>query len=155
MKTYITYGKGNVLDTSRLPDLNELDLTPSFINKIPGTLWGSPVDANFGWKEWCHNNDFHTTSFKTSFKWTIKEDSRLLFISTLEDLEKVPFVETEFGLLQIDFQKIANDYDAMEISMDNLYIGHMFLSEKERAFNSWDCDSIMVLNKDIIIPVND
>ena len=39
--------------------------------------------------------------------------------------------------------------------MDKYYFGHTFISEEELAFNTWDCDSIMVFNREMIVPINE
>ena len=158
MKTYITYGKGNKFDKDKLPKVEDLKIELSCLNKVRKTLWGSPVDANYGWKEWCEDNGFHTELLTddNSFKWTLKPEARILYIEDLGDLEKVPFItKNEYAFMEtyIDFESIIKSYDAMEICMDEHYIGHMFVSKEEIAFNSWDCDSIMVFNREMIIPL--
>ena len=45
---------------------------------------------------------------------------------------------------------MVKDYDAIEL--ENSFIGHMFYSRIEvDLFNSWDCESIVVLNPDKIL----
>lgn len=159
MKTYITYGKGDKFDINKLPPKELLDTRQSVINKVGGAFWGSPVDADFGWKDWCENENFctHLLTPDNCFKWTLNPMAKVLYIEEMEDLDKVPFIESEYGLpsmLYVDFKTIVEEYDAMEICMDKYYFGHMFKSEKEICFNSWDCDSIMVFNRDMIIPIN-
>lgn len=164
MKKYITYGKGNKLDINKLPPLSELDLRPNGINKVYRTLWGSPVDAEYGWKAWCLDNEFNleALSENNSFCWTLKPTARILTISNEDDLAKVPFTRNKMALLHnpdyfstyIDYYKIvAKSYDAVEL--EDGVIGHRFSSPEEICFNSWDCESIMVLNRDAIVPCED
>lgn len=161
MKKYITYGKGNKLDINKLLPLNELDLTNNGINKVYNTLWGSPIDAEYGWKNWCIDNDFHLEAFSegNSFCWTLKPTARILTISNEDDLVKVPFTCTRkngltyFEQFYVDFKTITKTYDAVEL--EDGFIGHRFTSPKEICFNSWDCESIMVLNRDVIVPCED
>lgn len=160
MKTYITYGMGNKFNRELLPKVEDLDIRCTIMNKVPGTFWGSPVDAEYGWKNWCEDNDYDYTSLTkdNSFLWTLKPEAKILYIESLDDIEKkVPFVRlaiyVELEKTYIDFETIIKEYDAMELCSDNGAIGHMFVSDKELCFNSWDCDSIMVFNRDMIVPI--
>lgn len=155
-KKYITYGKGNVFCKDLLPDKNDLDTKISFINKVPGTLWGSPIDAKYGWEKWCKDWNFHLELLRKDncFTWSLKPTAKVLYISSIKDLNKIPYVKQNMFLFEnvfVDYSKIIQEYDAMELCMDNGHIGHMFVSEEEQCFNSWDCDSIMVFNKEMII----
>lgn len=155
MKTYITYGF--VLEDPKkiVTNLDEC------INKPKKALWGSPVDAEFGWKEWCENEDWWPSRrhqekedyFNKSFKWTLKEGSKILTINTIGDLEDLdkkgyfdhigPFM---FGP-RLNFHKILKDgYSAVELT--DGYMGHYFKNELEMSFNSWDCECIVVLDPD-------
>lgn len=153
MKKYITYGKGNKLILDLLPEKENLIIEDGPLNKIQETLWGSPVDASFGWKEWCEGENFMTCEKENSFTWTLKDDAKILYIEQISDLEKIPFVELLPGLKVFDFKKIIKEYDAMELSYEYHPFGHMFISKEESAFNSWDCSSIMVFDKNKIIEI--
>lgn len=160
MKIYITYGKGNSFDKEKLPKVEDLEIELSPINKIQKTLWGSPIDANYGWKDWCESESFNTNKLLNSFQWTLKPEAKVLYIEDLQDIfDKVPFIEaplfkgSSWKSTFVDFKKIISEYDAMEISMDNGYLGHMFVDKREECFNSWDCDSIMVFNREMIVPL--
>lgn len=152
MKNYITYGKGNTFIKDKLPRVEDLNLTEWYFNKVPHTFWGSPVNAKYGWKDWCESEEYNLENLSTSFLWTLKPEAKILCIDKLEDLDKVPFIRDHIGI-SIDFKTIIKEYDALEICMDNDYIGHMFTSDKEICFNGYDCDSIMVFNRDMIIPL--
>ncbi len=56
MKKYITYGLGNKFYTEKLLT----DLTCE-IGKPRHAWWGSPIDAEYGWKQWCENEDWFPT----------------------------------------------------------------------------------------------
>ena len=48
--------------------------------------------------------------------------------------------------------KLREDgYDGVEL-FDPI-IGHRFIDKYELSFNAWDCESIVIWNPDIIIPV--
>lgn len=167
MKTYITYGHGNTLDLDKIPELKNLQLeyinTGECNNKVENTLWGSPVDSKFSWKEFCDSEGLLLTEdhFQTHFLWTMKEDSKILTVETLKDLEKVPFIfDNDFAFGHtfspyIDFKTIVDEgYVAVELSHEVMPIGHMRTGNpKEYAFELWDCSSIMVLDKNYIVPL--
>ena len=154
---YITYGKGDHFIKEKIPKLEELKIEHSCINKIEKAFWGSPVNANYGWKQWCEDNEFRIDRLEQSFRWTLKPEAKILYVKDLEDLQKVPFIKDNESVLSlyIDFESIIKNYDAMEICMDKYYFGHTFISEEELAFNTWDCDSIMVFNREMIVPINE
>ena len=156
MKTYITYGF--VLEDPKkiVTNLDEC------INKPRKALWGSPVDAEFGWRDWCENEEWWPSHwhqkiedyFGKSFKWTLKEGSKVLTINTICDLEDLdtkgyfdrkgdPFLYRP----RLNFHKLFEDgYSAVELTDGNM--GHYFKNELEMSFNSWDCECIVVLDPD-------
>lgn len=117
-------------------------------NKPEGGLWASDIKAKYGWKNWCKDADFKECNAKNSFCFTLKDKSKVLIISSHDDLNKLPL---EHGVsehinnmfLCIDFEKLANEYDAIEV----------LISEDSRLYYDlygWDCDSLLVLNKECI-----
>lgn len=155
MKTYITYGFV-IEDTKNIvTDLNGR----GSINKPKKALWGSPVDAEFGWREWCESEDWwpggEPDYFDKSFKWTLKEGSKILTINKVSDLDTIDkqgyFKHHGFFDIELDFKKILDDgYSAVELVMEDQYIGHMGISDLEMSFNSWDCQSIVVLDSETV-----
>ena len=59
-KIYITY---NNKDTEFNKDLIKTSLKPNYINKPTEAFWGSPENAEYGWKEWCESNEFGDYDF--------------------------------------------------------------------------------------------
>ena len=125
------------------------------LNKPPhGTcFWGSPVGDKFGWKEWLEAEDWETERLEKSFEFTLKPSARILKVTSTSDVSKyVKRIPEENGRLFvfefIDFIEMAKDYDGCEVCHDNNYEElHMGL------FCTWDCNSIVIWNPDIIVPV--
>lgn len=151
MKTYITYGF--VLEDPK----NIVTNLDECINKPKKALWGSPVDAEFGWRDWCENEEWwpggEPDYFDKSFKWTLKDGSKVLTINTigdLEDLDKRGYFDHRGPFMfdsRLNFHRILEDgYSAVELT--DGYIGHYFKNDLEMSFNSWDCESIVVLDPD-------
>ena len=145
-KKYIHYGHKHFDRTLFIPIRN----CPSF-TKPHGGLWASPVDAEFGWKEWCKQEDFRECNLNNSFTFTLSENARVLTILSVAGAKCLPQVRNEFALpwwVIPDFEKLVEQgYDAIELKLSNdwgLY----------QALYGWDCDSIVVLNPDVIMEVS-
>ena len=138
--------------------------------------WGSPIDANFGWKEWCESEDFGDYDFNNPIYWKLEEGCKVFQIdwedvqlnksNTLlkyvkfkdwreEDLKDMP-IEAKINTLEssyddptIDFVKMLDD-GIVAVELLDSCIGHSFINNLEISFNSWDCESIVVLDSKYI-----
>lgn len=113
-----------------------------------GGLWASDINAKFGWKEWNEEEHFRECNEKNSFKFKLKKNSKIYVVNDLADLYKLPFQqsvpkEIHDIFLCLDFETIKEKYDALEVNIS---------SDKRLYWKlySWDCDSILILNKDCI-----
>jgi len=127
-----------------------------FFPKPHGGLWACPVDSNHSWKQWCEGNNFNIEHLKDYFNFTLKDNARILVIDSPDDM-KEKFI----------FQKPKKEYDPVELmskwnidflAMSKIY-DVIYLTEKGEVttrFHSnynlygWDCESILILNKNII-----
>lgn len=116
-----------------------------------GGLWASNINAEWGWIDWCMSEEFNLERLQTSFTFGLKDDAKILLIAKLEDAKKY-IIDSEYRSISgIDFESIMNDgYDAVELIHGNNYRELHF-----SLFNTWDCDSIVILNKNVIIPIED
>ena len=117
-------------------------------SKPKGGLWASDVTAKYGWKDWCKGEDFRECCTDNSFVFSLTSNARVLIINKVSDLKMLPRFKTEVFDASIwyslDFEQIAKDYDAMEVNISNdpdLYY----------KLYGWDCDSIVVMNPDIVV----
>ena len=124
-------------------------------------FWGSPKNASYGWKEWCSDNFFDNYDWDNPIFFRLKSNSTILRID-IEDLNEdvlgkyVILDEKMYRAIQrkrysLDYNKIVEDgIDAVEL-MDSR-IGHLFFNDNayEQIFYTWDCESIVVLNKDVL-----
>lgn len=149
--TYIHYGH----------DKYEYDKVQEYTGALRGKpdkgLWASRVDANYGWKNWCKDNDYMTESLDTHFKFTLSDGANILEIHDEDDI--LPYIiRNPYGwkpkynktdlLDGIDREKLYEEYDGME-----LFISDNYNTLHDGVFNSWDCDSICVWNPEVIIPL--
>ena len=133
--------------------------------KPKSALWGSPIDAEFGWREWCEAENYipgkrHMSFdeyFKTYFTWTLKDDSKIYTISDMNDIQKLAYYigiihrsDKFFNYYILDY-KMAYDMGYTAIELCNPTLGHRFFNDLELLFNSWDCESIVVLDPSKVI----
>ena len=109
-----------------------------------GGFWASRVNTKISWKNWCEDTQFET-NLNDSFIFTLNSNAKVLTISNIEQLQSLPKIEWITSMVQtnLDFEKLAKEYDTIEvlISKDgNLY----------HELYGWDCDSILIMNPDII-----
>lgn len=141
-KKYIHYGS-----TAFDPEMWNDVKNGGNITKPTGGLWASPIDADFGWQEWNAESHFKKCYKENSFIFSLSERANVVRIHTMSDLDKLPQRKLEYPTIAtqiaIDFEKCVEEgIDAIELcTLDNgLYW----------ALYGWDCESIIVLNKDII-----
>ena len=151
-KEYIHYG----CDASEFHEIPPIRNEKMF-TKPQGGLWASPVDADFGWKDWCELENFQHTDFNKSFKFTIKDDAKILHINKANQLDKLP--QSENTMLSrtmmtiLDFEKLQKEYDGMELHLSE----EVFPKKADWNYNGlywrlygWDCDSILIFNEKAI-----
>lgn len=126
------------------------------INKPPFGLWASPVDAEYGWKDWCQDEEFNLESFNEHFVFTLKDDAKILKINSFKDWNEVllntkSLTKSIMGSRTIQEKQkiwdyICKNYDGMLLILSNTtdLAYHM-------EFSAWDCDSIVIFNPDIVI----
>lgn len=133
-----------------------------YSNKPKGGLWASPTkDVDLSWKEWCEQEEFKLGSLDKHFDFTLKDNAKVLTITSIKDLDPLPLREDEDATsnvwVNLDFETIAKEYDAMMV-----YLYRDTSSEEEYyktlirdnslyyKLYGWDVDSIVVFNPDIV-----
>lgn len=187
---FITYGIDHIDAEQFHPIKNHLQR-----NKPTGGLWGCPVSAGWGWKEWCESEDFFPEGskyFDRSVTWRLREGAKTLVIDSMQDymkaLEQYGISEfflpifhtgkigekpdirrmkldysmwTEFigdpkkersmavgGRLELDYEKISNDFDAFFLTEKAAATLHHTFSQNYFDFNIWDVGSICLFRID-------
>lgn len=123
----------------------------------PFGLWASPVNAKYGWKEWCEDEEWRLDRLDESFEFSLLPEAEILTINKLEDaadfilelrmhrtVNHAGMYSTEYCL---DLPMIYDRYDAMEVNMSNDFMSF----HDNEVFYSWDVDSIVIWNPDIIV----
>ena len=121
----------------------------------PVGFWASHSQSDYDWKHYCLDNDIFLNSFKYSFKFTLKPDTKILTVRSLYDVKDYirhvydPIHHRDYrDEYMLNFDKIYKEYDAMEVFHDNYTEIHY-----SSIFNSWDCDSICIWNLSKIKPI--
>lgn len=142
-KEYIHYGHKSFDRNRFTPIRNRRMLT-----KPDGGFWASPIDAEYGWKRWCDENEFRWCNLDNSFTFTLTPDAHILRIRSNDDLDSLPQLEDELALhlwCMLDFEKLMEQgYDAVELEMSadlRLYM----------SLYGWDCDSILIMNPEVVV----
>ena len=144
MTTYIHYG-GNRFFPKQFRQIKNRP----YFNKPYGGLWASPVDAEYGWKQWTEDNNFGVRNESDSFKFTILDGCEILHIRRKDDLDMLP-VTTGKDVMDLtsirclDFERIRDSgFVAIELHLSQNW-------ELYWDLYGWDCDCILVLNPDAI-----
>ena len=155
MKEYIHYGHTEF-------NLDEVQKSvPSIKSKPDKGIWASPVDTDWGWKDWCESEDWSCSDMSVSFRFILTDSAKILEVHKEEDI--LDYVITNQDSLQfrrythnltdicdyLDTEKLYSEFDGIELFLSDNYSMH------DGIFNSWDCDSIVVWNPDVIIPIRE
>lgn len=105
-----------------------------------GGLWTSPIDSNWGWKNWCDSENFRECNIENSFTLKLYDWSKICVIDSVSDLMNLPYYENYMKFL--DFEEIAKNYDAIWLT-DN---GQTKTKFSNPSLYGWDCESVLILN---------
>lgn len=140
----VHYGSGG-FDTGKFQPVSNYRGWP---NKPKGGLWASPVDAPYGWADWCRDEGYYLAD--ESFEFTLSPNARIAEIRFLADIQGLPGYHRGDGICQIctiDFEVLKNQIDAVDFRFsenpNELYYG----------MYGWDCDSVLILNPQVVIPI--
>ena len=144
MKNYIHYGHTK-FDKSVFNQIKNVDCS----TKPKGGLWASDVESEHGWKEWCNENEFRDCDKENSFTFTLSDNAKILYIESVNDLQSLPKGKDKFGLnfsswCLLDFEKLEETYDAVEVSISSDF-------DLYYKLYGWDCDSIVIMNPDVVV----
>ena len=153
MKTYIHYGTKAFMPELFVPIKNRYFVKPE------GGLWASPADAKYGWKEWNEDSGFIEIIKDKSFKFTLTEAAKILHIYSVSDLDELPRVEIpgmpnfDTGMVYLDFETLMGQgYDAIELHLsEEDKTNNGFMEGLYWTLYGWDCDSILIMNPDVIV----
>ena len=154
---YIHYGSKS-FDIKKFDKITNIEC----FTKPDGGFWASPLNAKYGWIDFIKDNpelNFVNTVLK--FKFCVSEKANIFHIFSTNDLVKLPGFMRKSGTYCIDFEKcIEIGYDAIELHLseekiirkeENEIDKLSFTNRLRWKLSSWDCDSILILNPNIVI----
>jgi hypothetical protein len=160
MIEYIHYGN-NVYDPNKV-----IQNKQGYIGSKPDKgLWGSRINAKWGWKDWCKSEGYSQRfGLKFGFKFRLKSSARIFVINSLSDYLRMPekyliSYQEQFDdkkYICIDWEKLSIDYDGLLLTYDGYCEISDLLDIPERdgiyrkSFNSWDCETLLVFSLDCI-----
>ena len=125
--------------------------------KLGNSLWGSPLNGGYSWKDWCEQESYNLSALGKFFDFTLTPDARIYQIRSVEAWEelnrrfpnKLPglslpsFLTQQFGP---DWKRMSKEYDGIEVSITDC-------NELYYVLYGYDVDSIAVWNPDVVVPV--
>lgn len=160
---FVTFGLS--YDASKLTERHPMsDYIENSLHK-PNGLWAcvrtydGEDEYNSQWSDWCKSEMFSTEKLKFGFSFKLKPTAKILVIEHLDDIK--PFVTEGLDLvddvmsclygrqIKVDFERIYKEYDGMFVAYFENY-GEFHTS----MFNSYDVDSLIVWNSDVVENVN-
>lgn len=112
-----------------------------------GGLWVSPLESEYGWVDWCFDEEYGGLDKKYKVIFDI-DMGEIITINEYADIVLLPWyrvVKTAYAV----------DYEALKISGTK----GVYLTEKGQYetrfthpydFYGWDCESIVILDEDIV-----
>jgi hypothetical protein len=125
--------------------------------KPHGGLWTSPIDSEFGWREWCEAEDFHRENLKQSFDLVFS--GAILVIDSARDLEKLPWVPLPYlgafrDAIPIYYPKFAplvlEGFDALHLTWQGQCKTRF---SRPKSLYGWDCETVLIFNPKSILPI--
>lgn len=142
----IHYGS-TVYDPSRVQSVQN----QAFIKPLGG-LWTSPVNSDWGWRDWCKSEEFRDCEDKNSFHLRLHTWAKVYVIDCMEDLLRLPRRKMfeEFYKEIPNYELIAKDYDAIwltERGQNETRFGN------EIDLYGWDCETVFIMNATCVYQV--
>jgi len=154
MREYIHYGTSS-FDIAKFKPIQNTER--GYTKPRHGTgFWASPVDAKWGWKDWCESKDFRECKKENSFVFTLDPSARVKHLYSVDDVYELPGLETAISSTWYvpDYEKLAKQYDAIEIHISD-EVRDRWTEGLYYVLYGWDCDSILIMNPYIIKEVKD
>lgn len=116
-----------------------------------GGFWASPTNTSFGWKQIIKKYG-HEAYTRYPFLFILAPWASVIYITDQNDIAKVPMDGN-----YIDFEKARGyGFDAIELRYYDIKYDKNRdpqLTDWNGPMYEWSCDSILIMNPEIIIPV--
>lgn len=122
-----------------------------YSNKPSGGLWTSPVESEFGWKEFVIGENFRTEKYlKKECLVRLKSSVKLFIIDGVEDLDRCPTIKDNPGYYNrtIDWEELSKSYDGVWLTLngerDTRYSSNNAFSLGD--LYGWDVETVLLFN---------
>lgn len=151
----VNLGRTGLLDIDKI--INAGDIPNHRATKPNGCLWASRPDCDYGWEAWCKENQPDWLSVEHA-EVEISDNARILKIDSEEAFDRLLCcgADIDFRNLSedmryalatnINWSNISKHYDVVEFRLDDYY-------EPRYILGNIDCDSVAILNKNIITEI--
>ena len=152
-KEFITYG--HIIDPEKFMEIKD-SLEFEYLQKPKGGLWCSPVDSDWGLKDWCLSENFMVNHLSIWTKFTLLPGTKILVIDSFKDLLQVG---KEFGEVRdygygkrciIRFTKIRESgYHGVFLTTCGNFQCHLPMYSNpdfDIDLNAWDCESMVLFD---------
>lgn len=130
----VTYGLGDAFAPEKFkPIKNRPHVKPE------GGLWASPINAEWGWKQWCEAENYGNLS--SSFTYFV--DGEIMVIDNLADLHKMPWVIFYETLHYPDYEATSKKFDAIYLTENGQQATRFSYPQ---SLYGWDCECLLIMN---------
>jgi len=139
-------------------DQRKFDPVRGIHDKPRGGLWACNINTDYGWKEICVEYEWED-KLKTSFKFSLKRGAKVLRLKDPCDFRYLPIdirkARSEIGWLSRNVFEISKyrfiDWEVLKRDMGIDAVEYVRTPYSHDVFYTWDIDSLVVLNPDVII----
>lgn len=123
--------------------------------KPHGGLWTSPINSEWGWKDWCRSEKFAIGRLCSHFTMRFWKNTRVYKIDNLDDLKALPFQDPPDWAKDLKF--FSNKPDFEEILKEGVQA--IWLTKEgerrtrwglEYSLYGWDCETVLILDPSCI-----
>lgn len=134
------------------PELIRPVFDSHWIKPRGGGFWASPVDAEWGWKEWCEAEQFNVERLAQSIRLTFR--GNVITIDRVEDLDLLEWYGHPGAVFSQEGIRFANmkrnGIDAIHLTTEGQEATRW---SEPRKLYGWDCESVLILNPDTLTEV--
>ena len=156
---WVSYGADHY-DPAKFKPIDYTEPRAVLNNKPWGGLWACPENSEYGWKEWCQNEDFYTESLEHSFRFKLAPSAKIYVIDNEQDLINIStslrlaYLVGQ-GYYIIDFERLLNEgYDGIYVTDNGVWLKWYHGPEHNIVgLSSWDVESICVFHPNVVVPI--
>ena len=146
------YDKAN---DEKLYDIPEVSAS-RMRNKPYGGLWASPIDSNYGWRDFCMYDTFNVESLKQHFIFRLKPTAKIYILNNENDIAMISNLKNYWGYNTMNFDMLKEEgYDGIFATINAIRKCKYYLPNwpHTKGLETWDAESICIFNEDVVEPL--